>query len=576
MGIFFNRVKIIMLLIMMCFLTACSPSAEERFNTAISENNIDVAIEIFNTELSQKEDADIFNVTFENIINDIVLQWSEQTINYNIALQKIEQIKSVDNEYIINLATEKINFLIIEDTGSNLYNDALEQYSTDSFSKAMATIQGVCSNYSQYESVQELYQSCKNAVLYIVENPSSIDDYQKKIEYLDTCLKDIDEPAFISRKIQLEKELAVLKDIEKIVNDAQVLYSEGKYKQSFLKLEEGIKKYPDSETIVDTLENSQNLYIITITKQANALCEGKEYKEALNLVEDAIQEYDCEAFDNLILSIKEQSKLLNILKTTVKEKFEIIAQGWEKEKVKVIDAGKATGAYVVKSGKVLMLGDYANEDVTILSTTGNVVAAICNVDWILDARDLSYDITHWGEDEYFAVKLAVDTVALIPVIGAIKYLDYYKVADEIKDVSNLIDTTADLSKKSNNLIDNANDFIKGVKESDSITETIADNTKKVEKLSVVDKAKLVFKPYTEIKTINSALVGQTHPVTGIKFVRKKITLSDGTKIAGVFPQFDSIFELKINENLYKSTFKEQQDYLNKELLKVQFTRDYTG
>lgn len=54
----------------------------------------------------------------------------------------------------------------------------------------------------------------------------------------------------------------------------------------------------------------------------------------------------------------------------------------------------------------------------------------------------------------------------------------------------------------------------------------------------------------EIKTIRNDLEGQKHPETGVEYVRKEISLPDEERIEGVFPEFDSVFDVEISEDKY--------------------------
>jgi hypothetical protein len=68
----------------------------------------------------------------------------------------------------------------------------------------------------------------------------------------------------------------------------------------------------------------------------------------------------------------------------------------------------------------------------------------------------------------------------------------------------------------------------------------------------VDAAKM-----RSIHTINESLADSVHPVTGVPFKRKLLELPDGTKVEGVFPEFPSIFDAKIPEDMYLAPDKEQ-------------------
>lgn len=71
-----------------------------------------------------------------------------------------------------------------------------------------------------------------------------------------------------------------------------------------------------------------------------------------------------------------------------------------------------------------------------------------------------------------------------------------------------------------------------------------------------------------LKCRNEELWGKCHEVTGVKYVEKTVTV-DGIKITGVFPEFPSVFECKIPEELwkqgddklFKECTKQLKDYL---------------
>lgn len=68
----------------------------------------------------------------------------------------------------------------------------------------------------------------------------------------------------------------------------------------------------------------------------------------------------------------------------------------------------------------------------------------------------------------------------------------------------------------------------------------------------------------EIPTRNSNLEGQKHPETGVGFERKEVETTEGIK-EGVFPQFDSVFNVELPENLEKASDREQFKECNNQL-----------
>ena len=67
-------------------------------------------------------------------------------------------------------------------------------------------------------------------------------------------------------------------------------------------------------------------------------------------------------------------------------------------------------------------------------------------------------------------------------------------------------------------------------------------------------------------TRNESLENDRHPITGVKFVRKVVERTDGSKVEGVFPVFDSEFTAQLPDDLLTETDKKQFCECNKQLL----------
>lgn len=417
-------------------------------------------------------------------------------------------------------------------------------------------------------SVEELYLVCQDRVMATVESPTSIDEFESYIRLLGDCLAVYESQDLLTRQQELSDELVIFIEVSEIIQTATDLYDTEQYEESFVTLALGMEEYPNEERLATTLVDYHDHYIISITKEAVALCEEEEYKDALAVVEQAIEEYDCEEFRLLQESIKEQKSFFYRFKNDMVEKFTVMAQGWESEEFDVKQAATSTGAYIVKSGEKIVLGDYSEEDVTILTFGGNIIASLANVDFLFDLRDLTYDVIHWGEGECFAVYLATDVIALLPVIGVVKYFDHFKtVADGVKS-ADLVDSVADIGKGTANAAEVADAVKDAAKTGESIIETV-DSAKNAARIgeAAKDVATDISKTYRLIPTINSKLLGSKHPETGIEFVLKKLKYSDGQMIQGVFPVFSSFADIDLPKDLYKAKFPDQQKYCIEQLQK---------
>ncbi len=64
---------------------------------------------------------------------------------------------------------------------------------------------------------------------------------------------------------------------------------------------------------------------------------------------------------------------------------------------------------------------------------------------------------------------------------------------------------------------------------------------------------------------NGDLAGTEHPVTGVTFQEKTVKNADGSEVTGVFPEFDTLFEAQLPEDLLKASDKKQEIECNKQL-----------
>lgn len=520
-----------------------------------------------------------------SVIDATVTDWIDGAIDYEIAASILNNIHETNAGELADYALAKLKYLSIENNGNTSLELAQKFLGVKNYVQALSTLNEIDPAYSKYDSVLETYKTCEEQVLQAVAKPQSEEQFETYIKLLDDCNKLYAANSFVTRKSQLSDELIIFRDVSETINAATLQFDSQNIQESFVLLALGLEKYPTDERLATTLVDYRDHYVISITKQAVELCQQKEYKEALQIVEVAIEEYDCNEFQLLREAIREEKSFLYRLKNDIVDTFTSVTDGWKTEEFDVKQAAGDAGAYVVKSGKKIVLGDYTDEDVTLLSFSGNVAASLLGADTLFDLRDLSYDITHWGEEEYFIVWLAADVVALLPVIGVVKYFSHFKTAKNgLEAASELVDSAGDIAKNSENASELLDTISEVTKAGDDIADAI-DNAKDAAKAGEAAKDILidVAKEYTILKTINQELLGTAHEKTGIKFVLSKIELSDGRKLQGVFPKFDSFVDIELPKELYKADFNSQKkeclEQLQKKLknpfskLRDKFTED---
>ena len=121
------------------------------------------------------------------------------------------------------------------------------------------------------------------------------------------------------------------------------------------------------------------------------------------------------------------------------------------------ELGKSALDYLLKSLNQITLGNFS-DDVTLLGTIGQIVLGLLDADLWCDIRDLLADLDKLGTDEQVSIEQwVIDIIALLPVIGAVKYTDevavLFKQADKIGDSGKYIDELDELIKHADEFSD---------------------------------------------------------------------------------------------------------------------------
>ena len=545
-------------------------SPKRKMNPLIEEQDYAEAITCYNETIKASKYEEEFNSVLIALIESTTDEWETEIISYEEAIYALEKFSVINNPAISGLVQEKISHIKIETEGDKLLTKAKESFEKAKHIETLQALLTIDSNYSQYESVLELKKNNKEEFLLTVSSPETVDEYETAISYLAKYLALENDNDVLKRKVQLEKELVILKDILSIIQTATSLYDNRMYSEAFFTLAAGLEEYPMNELLENTLVNFHDHYVIDITTQVADLCEAEEYNEALDVLEEALLEYDCEEFRELQELVKEEKSFLYKLKNDLVEKFKTWTQDIKEEKFDVKQMANDTGAYIVKSGEKLALGEYSEEDITVLSFGGNVVSSLLGLDLAFDLRDLTYDLTHWGESDYFVANLTTDVVALLPVAGVIKYASHFTdFAKNTDNVADLVDSVADLSKQTDNVVELPSALKLALSKADDLAESISNHKNVVEIRNLANKVKKnVCGEYEIVKTRNNRLVGQKHEKTGIEFVETKQKYSDGRKLQLGVPVFDSKANVQLPANLYTVSTDKQNDYCLKQLQEI--------
>lgn len=566
-------------------------------------NDYSEAVAYYNGHMLDSNAKQDIDHDISSYLDDEKLKWCEEKSGFEQSKDIFEVFSTINDDSLSKKAEKNLEFIIVENTGNKALTKTAYYFRNKDYLHAMTCLAGVSEQYSQYKVLKNIYDSSKTILLSEIGPTNTISEYEDAISKLDSYILVCRDEEFVTKRNTLKHELGEYKQVYDILITATNSYEKEEYRKAFDLLEAGLRKYPDNWKIKYALSSYQYAYILNVSGKVVDQTEKGDYKAARVILESAITQYDCPEFQELLKQVKMESDILYATSVKLSE----------------------AGDYIYRSGRKMVLGDFAeDEQETLLSLGGSIAASIVNVDAPLDMRDLAYDISHWGEGDYFAARLALDAVGILPVIGAIKVLkhaddvvdvakatgkaadladaaaDVTKAvdkADDIHDVTNATDTIhdavnaadaanevndalktsdkiidqadviADIRKKAEVVSDNADDIADALKKADDVkdaakwTENVDTAVKAANGADTAKDASKIAVVYIPLKTINQELEGAKHSKTGIEFVRKNLDLSDGSHWTGVFPKFQSAVDVELPPDLYKASFDDQKKYL---------------
>ncbi len=519
------------------WLIAKSVSAE-KLNVAVGIYNIQLyrgllsedTTALFIQEISESKNS----YFYEDDIDEANYEQGIQN-KYEEAIRKLKAIERISDSDISSQAEKAIVEIDHEHNGRTIHAEAEKKYGAGEYFEAIKLSREISGEYSQYEMVEELGNDCVAGILGNVDTPNSVEDYENYINTLENYLAEIDLEPLANRKDELVAELEVYKQVVPYIGKAEEYVQQGDFLNAVKSLKEPTKKYPKEQHLASAMEDCCAFLVFDTVEKVDGFVNKKDYKQALKSIEDARNIYACEEFDMMYNEVKKMSNPLYKISSSVKQGFVSVASLFKKELANVKKEGGV--AYVKRSGEKILLGDYSRKEVSVLSCAGSGVLSIAGLDVALDVRDLAYDIQHIGQQENWVVWLAVDTVAIIPVVGMVKYLKYSKKTGKMLDQAADVTKGADNAKGAAKVLDSAKDALKKAgKNPDDIASS---------KLGKVADSGQEAKHVTHINTVNQNLKGKKHPKTGVKFASSKVELSDGTRFEGVFPRFKDKFKCKL-------------------------------
>ncbi len=148
-----------------------------------------------------------------------------------------------------------------------------------------------------------------------------------------------------------------------------------------------------------------------------------------------------------------------------------------------------------------------------------------------------------------------------------KFIDDAEKHDNSSDIANHIDeeSKADSTTKTEEVPTEQNHEADELLNLRDLTQEERDKLKEIGMSNTnIDNCKVDENGIYHLKTINEGLEGKKHPVTGVEYVRKQITVN-GVTIEGVFPKFDTVFSCMLDKDNLQGKDLQQFDECMKKL-----------
>ncbi|MFQ9892172.1 MAG: HNH endonuclease [Emergencia sp.] len=524
------KAKFLLLACMIIFLgllvTGCGKVTAEDALTYLKNEDYSKAVEVYNNLFDDDKSKDKVLSEIQNDIDSALERWSCNEIEYEDVKAMLEAYSTLNDESVANNASNQLDIIKVEFEGTNAMLAAEELFSSENYLSVLKKLKEIDRSYSQYDFARQLYTEAKDIYIMEITYPETIKEYEGNIKDIRAYLEKYKDADLAKELERIEKDFSTFEKTILLINAANEAYEKGDYSNAFDTINSGLKKYPDDIPLKGTADELKAVYVIKINEDITKLADKEKYDEAIKITEEANNICPCEEFEYMEDAIKDENSAFHKIVSGAIDSVFAFFDGCKQEVLEVKNDG--FGPYIIKSGKKFFLGDYTEENVTVLSTGGNVAASFIGIDAIFDARDLVYDVQNWGEGEQFVVKIATDAIALVPVIGAVKYFKYLKKTEKTIDVAE-------------------------------------DSLKALENLKETKEG--IVKHYEYKDTINKELINKKHPKSGVEFKANYVKYSDGRWLKGVFPVFESKADLQLPKSLYKASFVKQQSWLNKKLQK---------
>lgn len=240
-------------------------------------------------------------------ISALISDWKSGNTSAEMVIAQLYELTDNPDADISAAAKDGIALVTVETDAKILFDEAERQYAAGDYMAALGSLAHISPDWANWSKCSVMLDSCKEKVMASIGQPETIEEFEKAVAVLGEYTELVNDADAKKMYDDFADRLAVLRDIDVILSSALEAYDSGNYAESFSALASAVEKYPDETSVIDAYELCTQTYIDDITAKANELREGRQYDEAIALLDEAIEVLNCNEFTTLREDIREDS-----------------------------------------------------------------------------------------------------------------------------------------------------------------------------------------------------------------------------------------------------------------------------
>lgn len=270
-----------------------SSSVYQMMKSFVNEDYEDT-VDIYNKDVSDS--------MIQKVVGDFLLKWEMNNILDDYAADEItfdeiynilSILKTLEDNKLSVLATEKIEELELTNVSKETYGQAEILYEAGDYEVALELYASISEDMPDYVNAQERIAACRTAykedVIARTAEPKTDEEFQTALKLVNAALAIlINDEELLQRQEELTESYQV-RVKEETLAAANEAISSNDYSTALSVLENGIEILSDDSDLTALYVSASGLYEDSITEQVSKMVAENDYEGALNIISGAFK-----------------------------------------------------------------------------------------------------------------------------------------------------------------------------------------------------------------------------------------------------------------------------------------------